>query len=570
MAAGIGLQLPLPLVMRELVDRILPSKDLRALGLTMVALTLIMAVKGALDVAHAYLLLTARERVTLSCQGFLLRHLYGLDLDFFRRRTSNEVTAWVNNDVASVSSGLLSNGIVGLVRDGGTVMVGTVMVVALDWRLACLSLLLLPLFVVSVRACSRRVREASGEYQRAFANVWESLQEPFSTMLLVKAYQTERYEERRFVAAARDRIGAMTRLNIISSISAGSTAFVAGLAPLVVLWYGGWEVVGGRLTLGTLLAFNLFVGYLFGPVQRLMSLNTDVQGALAALERLLAVLGEGPCVRDPATPANPPEGAIAIEFRNVSFAYEDGHVVVQDVTLSVAAGETVAVVGRSGAGKSTLVNLLLRLYDPTGGTIAINGVDLREMRQTDVRRLIALVPQEVLLIRGTVRENIAYGADQATEQEIEQAARRANASAFIEGMPDGSATQVGERGVLISGGERQRVAIARALLRDRAVLVLDEATAEVDSESERLIQRAVEEGRAGRTTIIIAHRFGSVLSADKIVVLDQGRVVAQGTHEALYSTCRVYRELCLNQFIGEGARSLRHRSGGYARAPITS
>lgn len=552
MGIGVALQLPLPLVTRYIIDDVLPRRDLKGLTFVVFGLVAFLLAKGAADVLYTWIHTAARERALLSIQTSLLKHVHAQGMAFFASGRSSDVVARINNDVANLGS-FLGTSLFGLLRDATTFLVGLGAILWFHPGLALASIAILPLFIVATRAFSSRARRASEDYQKTFADVWEALQEPLGMMAVVKAFQTEAREQRKFNKAARSRIDVLQRMTLVSSLSAATVAVVGGLGPLVVLWYGGHEVIAGRLTVGTLLAFSVFVGYLFGPAQRLGNLNSDLQRSLASFDRLGMLLGLVPSISDPDRPLVPLHvGQGTVEFRDVWFGYEADRPVLRGVTFAVLPGSTVAVVGSSGAGKTTIVSLIERFYSTDRGVVLVNGVNVAERSQADLRRGIGVVFQDPQLVSGTIRDNISYGSPDSSDEEVRAAAVLANAWEFIEALPLRLDTDIGEKGVRLSGGQRQRLAIARALLRNPGILILDEATSEVDAESEQLIRSAIERARRGRTTLIIAHRFATVVRSDWILVLDEGRVAAAGRHGDLYRQCRLYRELCDCQFITDG------------------
>ncbi|HSK62916.1 MAG TPA: ABC transporter ATP-binding protein, partial [Pyrinomonadaceae bacterium] len=301
--------------------------------------------------------------------------------------------------------------------------------------------------------------------------------------------------------------------------------------------------------LGTLMAFNIFVGYLFAPAQRLMNVAADAQSSSVALDRLCELFETKREVDDPIAPQELNGVRGDVSFRDISFSYSPGQPVLRGINLDVSAGSVVALVGRNGAGKTTLVNLVPRFFDPDQGQLCVDGIDVRSLRQKDLRSVIAMVPQETVLFSGTIRENVCYGCAEASDTDAWEAIAAANADEFINTLPDGLATEVGENGVGLSGGQRQRIAIARAMIRQPRILILDEATSEVDVESEQFIRAALERLFRDRTTFIIAHRLATVVNADLIVVLDKGKIVDQGTHPELFERCSLYRDLCVTQFL---------------------
>jgi len=559
MLISVLLQLPLPLVTRHIIDKILPNKNIVLLNWIILGLIGFMIIKGISDLLSGYLLTLFREKVLFDIQLKLFQHIQRLSLSFFKESKTGYLMSRISSDVSNLR-GLLAGTLLNFFRDSMTFLVGVTIIFIFHWKLAIISITILPFFIYSIHFFSGKIRRKSNEVQEKIALVSDILQETFYSISIVKSFQLEKHEAQKFVRRLRGRIKSIISLNLTTSISSYTTAFIGGIGPLVVLWYGGREVIRGNLTLGTLIAFNAFLGYLFGPAQRLMNLNTQIQTSLASLERVFELFDIEPKIKDPKNPRKFHNIKGKVEFKNVSFSYNSSEPVLKNINLIAEPGEVIALVGKSGAGKTSLVNLILRFYDPQEGNILIDGVNIKEVRLRELRKAIGIVPQETFLFSGTIKENIKYGKLNATDEEIIKAAELANADEFIRKLPSGYDTEVGERGVKLSGGQRQRIAIARAILRDPKILIFDEATSDLDSESERLIQDALRKLLKNRTTFIIAHRFSTILNADKIIVLKDGEVIDIGKHPELYRRCKHYRELCKNQFISEDVESYKHES----------
>ncbi|MEK6302645.1 MAG: ABC transporter ATP-binding protein [Acidobacteriota bacterium] len=548
MVVSVALQVPLALVTRHIIDVLLPGKNISGLNLVILALLGVMILKGLVDVWHNYVISLTRERVVMNVQMRLLDHVQSLSLSFFWKSKTAYLSARIAADSTSVGNAV-TNSILPSIREVVTLIFATVMVLMFQWKLGLASLAILPLFVASLRVLSKKRRRCAEQYQESYAVACEALTESLSAMEIVKAFVAEGYESAKVWRAVIDRTKAFVQMGLVSSVSTFAAWFIAGLGPLIVLWFGGRMIMNGELTLGTLMAFNIFVGYLFSPAQRLMNLGAETQSSFAALDRVCELFDTQREVDDPVEPLPLGEVSGQISFQDISFSYIPGQPVLRHINLDVPAGDVVAFVGRNGAGKSTLVNLIPRFFDPDWGRVCLDGVDLRSVRQKDLRRVIAMVPQETVLFSGTIRDNIRYGCPEASEADIERAAAAANVAEFIHDFPDGFDTEVGERGVRLSGGQRQRIAIARAMLRNPKILVLDEATSEVDVESELFIRAALGRLFRERTTFVIAHRLATVVNADRIVVLDKGEIVDQGTHYDLLDRCLLYRDLCEKQML---------------------
>lgn len=569
MLSSVLLQLPLPLVTRYIIDDILPNKNPILLNWVILGLIGFMLIKGVSDLLNGYFITLFRERVLFDIQLRLFQHIQDLGLSFFKDSKTGYLTSRVSNDVSNLQ-GLLANTFLNFLKDGLTFTVGAIVIFTFHWKLALIALTILPFFIYSVNFFSKRIREKSREFQEKFSLVFDVLHENLSAFYLIKSFQLEKHSAIKLVKRLRDLIKTSIKINLLTSLSSYITAFIGGIGPLIVLWYGGREVMKGNLTLGTLVAFSAFLGYLFGPAQRLVNLNTTVQTSLSSLERVFELFDISPEIKDPDRPKKfqPTEGRV--EFKNITFYYDSSEPLLKNINLNIEPGMTVALVGKSGAGKTSLVNLIPRFYDPCQGEILIDRMNIKEVKIRDLRRAIGIVPQEPFLFSGTIKENIKYGRLEASEEEIKEAAKLANAEEFIQRFPNGYDSEVGERGVKLSGGQRQRIAIARAFLRNPKILIMDEATSELDSESEKLIQEALKKLMKNRTTIIIAHRFSTVLMADKIVVLKDGKILDIGTHEELYSRCSHYRELCEYQLFYPKRRIFEEENSYDKMLPKTS
>jgi len=548
MVISVGLQLPLALVTRYIIDDLLPNKNIHGLDLVILTLLGVMILKGLVDVCQNYTISLARERIVANLQMRLLDHVQSLSLSFFWKSKAAYLSARISADSTSVGNAV-TNSILPAIRDVVTVMFATVMVMIFQWKLGLASLAILPMFIFSLRLLSKRRRRCAEAYQESYAVACESLTESLSAMEVVKAFVAEENEAAKVRRAVVARMKAFVQMGLVTSVSTFAAWFIAGLGPLLVLWFGGRMIVNGELTLGTLMAFNIFVGYLFSPAQRLMNVAADAQQSSVALDRICELFETKREVDDPQEPLEIGELRGEVSFRQISFSYSPGQPVLRDINLDVPAGSVVAFVGRNGAGKTTLVNLIPRFFDPDYGQMCVDGIDVRSLRQKELRSVIAIVPQETVLFSGTIRENICYGSPDASEIDAREAMAAANADEFINALPDGLDTEVGENGVGLSGGQRQRIAIARAMIRRPRILILDEATSEVDVESEQFIRAALKQLFRDRTTFIIAHRLATVVNADLIVVLDKGEIVAQGTHHELFERCSLYRDLCETQFL---------------------
>jgi len=418
-----------------------------------------------------------------------------------------------------------------------------------NWHLAFIATMALPVYVANFLALRRRIRRLSREERDQYARVYGTLSEAISGVRVIKSFGRELWESRRFVKEIRESITININVGIWRAVLHINANFITRMANLLIIIVGCYEIIYLRtLGVGDLVAITAYAGRLYSPVIALVTISDLINWAMAAIERIFETLDSVPSVQEPDHPKKLGRIEGHVEMRNVYFAYEPTEMVLRNINLEAKPGEVVALVGPSGGGKTTLVHLIPRFYDPTSGQVLIDGHDLRDVALRSLRQNIGMVMQESFLFAGSLRDNIKYGRPDATDEQVVQAAIAANAHDFIMEFPDGYETRVGERGARLSGGQRQRITIARAILSDPRILILDEATSDLDSESEALIQDALEKLMEGRTTFIIAHRLSTVTHADKILVIDDGHIVEQGTHAELAHAGGVYERLCKVQF----------------------
>ncbi len=531
-AAAAGLVFPL--VLQYLLDAAFELRDRAALDRIAVVLLGVFAVQGLMNFAQVFLLSSTTERVVATLRQDTFAHLIRLSPAFFADRRTGELTSRLSSDLALLQS-LLSTWVSELSRQLLFLVGGVVLLSVTNPTLTLTTLAVVPLVVGAALVFGRALRRASTGVQDRVAEAMGTADEAFGAIRTVQSFTREREETARFSGLLAGVVDAAVRRARLRAMFFGIVGFVAFAAVVAVMWQGGAQVLAGRLTAGALVSFLLLALIVAAAVGSLASLFGNFQEAIGAAARVFELLDTRPTVREPDAPvplARPVRGAVV--FEQVTFRYADDlPAVLHEVSLAIRPGEVVALVGRSGAGKTTLANLLPRFWDATGGRITLDGHDLRTLALDDLRGAIGIVPQEPALFSGTVRDNIAYARPDATEAELLEAARAAHAIEFIERLPDGFATRVGERGVKLSGGQRQRLAIARVFLKDPAIVILDEATSNLDTESERFIEDALERLLRGRTTLIIAHRLSTVRRADRVVVLDHGRIAEVGSHEEL-------------------------------------
>ena len=549
--ASAVLALAFPMVVRYLLDAAFVDRNRALLDRIAIGLVLLFTAQAVLNYAQAYLLSAVGEQAVAGLRRDLFARLLAMPPGFFAERRTGELTSRLTVDIGLLQ-GVLSHQISEFSRQVLALVGGVVLLTYLQPRLTLTALGVAPIVVGTAMVFGRRLRRMTTGVQDRVAEASAVAEEAFSQIRTVQSFVQEPAERARY----GERIDASVRTAIqrahVRGIFFGMLTFSTFAGIVFVLWQGGLLVLDGRLTAGSLVSFLLYTITIAASIGALASSFSAYQEAVGAAERVFEIMETRPDIADPADPVplpRPVRGRVAYE--GVSFRYQEDPALpwtLDGVDLTVAPGEIVALVGPSGGGKTTLVSLLPRFWDVDRGRITLDGVDVRSLRLADLREAIGVVPQEPALFSGTVRENIAYARPGATGPEVEAAARAAHAHEFIERFPDGYETIVGERGVKLSGGQRQRVAIARAILKDPAVLVLDEATSNLDTESERLIEDAMEKLLVGRTTLIIAHRLSTVRRADRLVVVDRGRIVEQGTHAALLARGGLYARLYQRQF----------------------
>ncbi len=543
--------LALPMAFRHIIDQGFGHSSLSVINSTFIALFGVALVLAIATAARYFCIALLSERALASLRKTLYAHLIRLDVGFFERSRVGELISRLTADTEVVQA-LIGSGISVALRSA-VMLVGAA--AAMVWTapsLAGLTALVIPAVMLPILLFGRRVQKLSRASQDRLADAAAMANETLNASTAVKAYAREDIESTRYgsaimlaLATARRRIGTRALLTLAVIV------LVFGAVTLV-LWAGARHVLAGSMDAGVLGQFVLYAIFAAGSVAGLSEVWGEVLRAAGAMERIGELLAEQPGIVSPAQPATlarPMRGAL--RFDNVTFHYptRPDTAALADFTLEIRPGETVALVGPSGAGKSTVFALLLRFYDPQGGHMSIDGVDLRALALPDLRGAIALVPQETTIFAGSAADNIRFGRQDASDEEVREAAKAAEAHEFISALSDGYAAELGERGVRLSGGQRQRIAIARAILRDAPLLLLDEATSALDAQSEAAIQQALERLEKGRTTLVIAHRLATVQRADRIVVMDGGRIVAQGTHDSLLAEGGLYAELARLQFV---------------------
>ena len=537
-------------LVKPVMDDIFIRRDSLMLKLIPLALLAVYVVKGLARYLQANLMASVGERVVARLRRELYTHIQSMPLAFFSDVHSADLMSRMLTDVARLAR--LSSGVLVMaVRQLGTIAALLVVMVAREWALTLMALAAFPVIAVVVRVIGRRLYRINKRAQERVAQLAVLLHESLSGTKIVKAFGRERHEQVRF-DALNDRLLALSLKNVRADEVTEPLMEVAGaLGIMAVLWYGGYQVIEGHMTPGTLFSFTAAALMLYGPVRRLSRSLNVVQQSTASVERVFHILDLPLAITDRPGATRLEKFTRTLAFERVDFRYGDAdEMTLKEIALEVRKGEVVAFVGMSGAGKSTLMDLVPRFHDVTAGRITLDGHDLREVTQDSLRAQLGVVTQETFLFSDTIRYNIAYGRPDATFEEIVRAARQAHAHDFILACPDGYDTLVGERGVRLSGGQRQRIAIARAFLKNPPILILDEATSDLDAESEFMVQQALAELMRGRTVLVIAHRLATVRNADRIVVVHDGRIAEIGRHEELIARDGIYRRLYALQMEG--------------------
>lgn len=536
-------------LVKPVLDDIFVNKKMEMLQSLSLAVLVLFIVKGVCSWGNTYLMSYVGQRIVASLREEIYCHIQDLSVSFFDRTPTGSVMSHIINDVNQMQS-TVSDSVTGLLKDCFSIIGLLCIVFYRDWQLAIIAVFVLPVAFYPLFRFGRTLRKTITRSLQSYGNLSVIIHETVTGHRIVKAFGMEEHEKRRFAAENQRFFGHTMRSVSIRALSSPLMEFLGGIGIVCIIWYGGYNVIKGTSTPGNFFSFLTAVIMLYEPVKRLTNVYNAIQQGLAAATRVYEILDTPSEIKERRGAASLSPIRKDIEFRNVGFRYGD-KMVLNGINLKVRAGEIIAIVGVSGAGKSTFVNLIPRFYDVTEGQILIDGTDIRHVSLASLRGQIALVTQQPVLFNDTVRNNIAYGSIDRPVEEIISAARAAHAYDFIMKMPQGFETVIGEQGVRLSGGERQRICIARALLKNAPILILDEATSSLDSESELEVQKALDNLMKGRTTLVIAHRLSTIQNAHRIVALAGGRIVEEGSHEDLMKTASEYRrlyELQLSQF----------------------
>lgn len=540
-----------PWLIKNVVDKVLADKDMATLNLIVGGILLLFMVRGIAVYGQTYTMAFIGQRVIIDIREHLYRHLQRLSLSYFDRRKTGVIMSNLTNDVNALQAAIVDN-LVTAVTEGVTLVGSLFSMLYLDWRLTLLTLIIVPIVLGITNIFGKRLRLAGHEVQGRIADITTLLQETIAGIRVVRSFAREEYEIGRFDTENRRNFSAAMKATKLTSLLTPMVEFAAAIAVTVIIWYGGYSVINGGITAGALIAFLIYAINLANPVKRLSTVYGNIQKSLAAADRIFAILDTKEEITEKENALTLPVVHGNVELQNVSFSYDGEKMAISDVSMKVESGKMIALVGPSGAGKSTIANLLPRFYDVTKGSILIDGIDVRDVTFASLRDQVGLVPQDTTLFNTTIRENILYGRLDATDEEIHEAAMAANVMEFIDKMPEGMNTIVGDRGSTLSGGQRQRIAIARAILKNPRILILDEATSALDTESEKLVQKALLRLMHGRTAFVIAHRLSTIRNADEIFVLQDGHVKEQGSHDELMAKKGLYEYLYSVQFSDRG------------------
>ena len=549
-AAG---NLYIPWIIKDMIDEVLADKNGTMLNWIAASIIAIFVVRGLFWYGQNYLMSYVGQSVIIDIRAAVFKKLQRLSVSFYDKNKTGTIMSYVTNDVNALQSAMVENTIE-MITEGFILIGSVVAMIYLDWRLTLFTVCTFPVVLWFMEFFGKKIRKTGGRIQECTADITSVLQESVASARVIKSFVREDYEVDRFDVENRANFRANMKNAQLMATLTPVVELVAAIGVTMIIWYGGNNVINGTITAGSLVAFLTYAVNISNPIKRLTRVIGNIQKALAAAQRVFMIIDMPEEIAESRDTKQLPEVSGKVEFQNVSFAYDDKGNVITDLSFSVKPGEVIAIVGPSGAGKSTIANLLPRFYDVNKGDIKIDGHSVREVTLDSLREQVGIVPQETMLFNGSVYNNILYGRLDATKEEIEAAAKAANAHDFIMQLTDGYETKLGDRGVNLSGGQRQRIAIARAILKNPRILILDEATSALDTESERVVQEALDRLMVGRTSFVIAHRLSTVKNADKILVLEKGNLVESGTHDELLALDGLYAHLYKIQYRNKAAK----------------
>lgn len=549
-AAG---NLYIPWIIKDMIDEVLADKNGTMLNWIAASIIAIFVVRGLFWYGQNYLMSYVGQSVIIDIRAAVFKKLQRLSVSFYDKNKTGTIMSYVTNDVNALQSAMVENTIE-MITEGFILIGSVVAMIYLDWRLTLFTVCTFPVVLWFMEFFGKKIRKTGGRIQECTADITSVLQESVASARVIKSFVREDYEVDRLDVENRANFRANMKNAQLMATLTPVVELVAAIGVTMIIWYGGNNVINGTITAGSLVAFLTYAVNISNPIKRLTRVIGNIQKALAAAQRVFMIIDMPEEIAESRDAKQLPEVSGKVEFQNVSFAYDDKGNVITDLSFSVKPGEVIAIVGPSGAGKSTIANLLPRFYDVNKGDIKIDGHSVREVTLDSLREQVGIVPQETMLFNGSVYNNILYGRLDATKEEIEAAAKAANAHDFIMQLTDGYETKLGDRGVNLSGGQRQRIAIARAILKNPRILILDEATSALDTESERVVQEALDRLMVGRTSFVIAHRLSTVKNADKILVLEKGNLVESGTHDELLALDGLYAHLYKIQYRNKEAK----------------
>lgn len=549
-AAG---NLYIPWIIKDMIDEVLADKNGTMLNWIAASIIAIFIVRGLFWYGQNYLMSYVGQSVIIDIRAAVFKKLQRLSVSFYDKNKTGTIMSYVTNDVNALQSAMVENTIE-MITEGFILIGSVVAMIYLDWRLTLFTVCTFPVVLWFMEFFGKKIRKTGGRIQECTADITSVLQESVASARVIKSFVREDYEVDRFDVENKANFRANMKNAQLMATLTPVVELIAAIGVTMIIWYGGNNVINGTITAGSLVAFLTYAVNISNPIKRLTRVIGNIQKALAAAQRVFMIIDMPEEIAESRDAKQLPEVSGKVEFQNVSFAYNDKGNVITDLSFSVKPGEVIAIVGPSGAGKSTIANLLPRFYDVNKGDIKIDGHSVREVTLDSLREQVGIVPQETMLFNGSVYNNILYGRLDATKEEIEAAAKAANAHDFIMQLTDGYETKLGDRGVNLSGGQRQRIAIARAILKNPRILILDEATSALDTESERVVQEALDRLMVGRTSFVIAHRLSTVKNADKILVLEKGNLVESGTHDELLALDGLYAHLYKIQYRNKEAK----------------